>query len=377
MAAVLEILLFSRLFIDLVSMESGWGIGWAVVAVLAYAVGKLKHRNINAFDRVVIAFVLAGTVSALANLTYAVETLSFTSKYIVPVMIGSLVADSGYQPTRLGNIAVAVYALLVAAMLLETFRASAFDLLFISENKNVLISNIHALSQGLVKVVLFALIARPVIRILRPEWMLFPLITVDILAPQVRSSILGLGGIYLILMFEGSRRMRVVLGLMIAILAVMFGGLIIESMVRFQNIGELTIDAFSAGRVAIWETYRQTMTLKNWFFGQGVVFLSSEETLLQLSLHNDILQFLFSYGIISMVILSTMLWRLVRQTPLSRRERRMFLIPALLMIMTNGMLFHQNTAFLFAALGLRLRAVSPTQVADTPAADSADYIKTS
>jgi O-Antigen ligase len=171
---------------------------------------------------------------------------------------------------------------------------------------------------------------------------------------NVRSAFLSL--IFSALVFQGIKIKEYVkyifvfllIGIVISLLNVSFGDLI-ERFVTKGRIGEDgDIDEYSSGRLQIWEYYINRILIDydilTHIFGEGPYWLVGG---IYLSAHNDLLNVYVCYGLVG-ILYFTYLWVGIISN-VEKKYVSSMAIMFLLLIMTNGVLFHQSNV-IFALL---------------------------
>lgn len=364
MAKILELFLLSRLFIDFFADESRLGQIWASLSIVLYLFVKIVLRKkINIFDKFIIVVLIAIIPALIFNENVFKETLIFTFKYLTPVMFGSMLMSESYKPSKFFLYFILVYLTTASIYILNVYSSVGFNIAYVNKYKNYLFLGQHAVSQALVKIgILYYFIGQYYAKI-RFQNIILLWISILVLSLHVRSSILA---ILLILPFtiEINKRYKKLFNSIVLFSAVIFlWQLIIEIFFRFIQPEKLTLMEFSAGRTGIWQAHYNAMDSLNWIFGRGVTFIQKFSTnqFLNLSLHNDFLQIVFTYGIPVFIVFLYLFFNLFKNLGLSREQFICIVLPMVAMSVTNGMLFHQNTAILFFIMGFIIHKNNATK----------------
>lgn len=303
MSLIIDFLLSSRLVVDLWSKQTFVGSLWGIVVILIYLGSKLYTFKINFLDYLILTFFLVSIFSSTFNPYLAEETIKSTLKYFVPMMIGSLAADYDYVPSKYLEIFFILFAFASIFYVYHVYKTAGFALIQVGQQKNDFFTSIHGFSQGLLKVLIVSFFFSRLYPNFKNRKILVFVITPLIFLLQVRSTILALLFVLpFIYRFKSKWEKYITLSFVVVLFGLMFK-VFYALMTRFRGNGHVSLNAFSAGRLGIWNAYFQTMNLFEWLVGKGFSFFASKSLLLHLSLHNDLLQFVFSYGLIASAII--------------------------------------------------------------------------
>lgn len=325
-----------------------------MLVVLVYAWKKLYMLKFNILDFLALTFFLSSVFTSTFNPYLAGETFRSTFKYCVPIMVGSLAADYNYIPSKYLEIFLTLFAFVSIFYVYHVYRTVGFALIAVGQEKNALFTSTFAFSQGLLKILIVSFFFSRLYPGFKNRKLLVLIIIPLIFLLQVRSSILAL---LLVLPFIYEFKTKWEKYITVSFVVILFGfvfKIFYALMTRFKAQGHLTLNIFSAGRLGIWNAHFRTMNPLEWFVGKGFSFFASKALLMHLSLHNDLFQFIFSYGIIASAIIVVLFVALFYKLQLPFREVAALAVPMLVLSMTNGTLFHQNTALLYVVIGILL-----------------------
>jgi hypothetical protein len=367
MSLIIDFLLASRLIVDFWSKQTSVGSLWGVIVILIYIGSKLYTLRFNFLDYLILTFFLISIFSSTFNPYLAEETIKSTLKYFVPMMIGSLAADYEYVPSKYLEIFFVLFAFASIFYVYHVYKTVGFGLIAVGQEKNDLFTSIHGFSQGLLKVLIVSFFFSRLYPGFKNRRLLVFIITPLIFLLQVRSTIFALLLVLpFIYEFKSKWEKYVTLSFVVILFGFMFK-IFYALMTRFRGNGQLTLNAFSAGRLGIWNAYFQTMNPLEWLVGKGSSFFASKRLLLRLGLHNDFFQFIFSYGIVASAIIVVLFIVLFFKLHLPFRELAALAVPIMVLSMTNGTLFHQNTALLYVVIGVLLRKAQNKRRAEASA----------
>lgn len=374
-------LILSYPFIALLPKGNSASELWGALSIVMIGLLVLKHlssneyKKTNFFEFAALILLIPMLISVFMSNEITLLKFIVLLKYLTPLLFGAI----AFQIVPINETSIRYFYRLSGFFVLICFSLVLYRLSLVDFNPLELIlkrdfiwyEKSHIIAQLYAAVgIMFFYFAM----IKRKHTLLKYIVFLPIFTMGVRSVILGLLMFISINAYTAlSKKIKLLLLLISLVCGLLFIQNLDLSVVQQFTSSEqdivkenqnVTLETFSSGRTIIIDYYMTTFEGINLFFGTGMQYLESF-TEFQFRLHNDFLEFFFSFGLFGLSMMIFAIWYSVifKLYNAVAKDEKGFMIGFIsyffVVSFTNGILDYQSTLYLFVMLAFiyKLRKV--------------------